>query len=211
MKVEFKDIQGKSAGEIELNNDIFDGKINQQLLYQVINIYLGRQKSIRKASTKTRGRVSGSGVKPWRQKGTGKARVGEKRNPLWIKGGVVFGPLPGKVSLTLPKKIKKAALKSALNAKLADNQIVFLDNLKDSFSSGKTKDFAAVVNNLKLKGSALFVDSTVPKNVLLSSRNIKRVRVIGAGDLNAYDVLRVKNLVLTKDSLNNIEKRLLKL
>jgi len=208
MKVELKNIQGKPAGKIELNEAVFDGKVNQQLLYQAVNVYIARQKSVKKASTKTRGEVRGSGAKPWRQKGTGRARVGEKRNPLWIKGGIVFGPKPRKIKLCLPKKVKKAALKSALNAKFLDKEIVFLDSLKESFSSSKTKDFSAMVKNLGLKGTSLFVESSIPRNLLLSSRNIKSVNVISTADLNVYDALRFKNLVLTKDSLSSLEKRL---
>ena len=198
---------GKVVGQVKLNKEIFDGRVNMGLLYQVINSYLANRASLKKAATKTRGQVSGSGKKPWRQKGTGRARVGELRNPLWRKGGVVFGPKVRSVYRKIPPKMRLAALKSALNAKHKDKELVVLDKLE--VKAVKTKDFFQMVKNLKLKKRSLFVDKELTRECLLSSRNIPTVALARASDLNAYLALDCKDLVVTKEALSILESRIL--
>jgi large subunit ribosomal protein L4 len=198
---------GKVVGQVKLNQKIFDGRINMSLLYQVINSYLANKASLRKASTKTRGQVSGSGRKPWRQKGTGRARVGELRNPLWRKGGVVFGPKVRNAYKKIPPKMRLAALKSALNSKYNDKELLVLDKLE--VKAAKTKEFFQMVKNLKLKKRSLFVDKEFNRECLLSSRNINTVALARASDLNAYLALNCKDLVVTKEALSILENRIL--
>ncbi|RKY43750.1 MAG: 50S ribosomal protein L4, partial [Candidatus Omnitrophota bacterium] len=187
--------EGKNLRNIELNPQIFDGKVNLGLLTQAVYCYLNNLHSIRKASTKTRAEVKGSGAKPWRQKGTGRARVGEIRNPLWRKGGVVFGPKPRYVYKNIPKKMKAQALKSALNAKFKDKELFILEDLK--VNSKKTKDFLKIIKALNLNKRSLFVDENFSPKILLSVKNLKNIELVRAKDLNAYQVLNYKNLILT--------------
>lgn len=207
MKHDILDKDGKVVEQIELDDRLFDGRVTMPLLHQVVNSYLANTKSLRLASTKTRADVAGSGAKPWRQKGTGRARVGEKRNPLWRKGGVVFGPKPRKTYKKIPKKIKLSALKSALNAKHKDNELIILDKL--GVESSKTKQFSDLIRNLKLSKRSLFVDRDFSENSKLSSRNLQDIALARALDLNAYSALNCKNLVLTKAALEILENRIL--
>ena len=209
MKENVFNSKGEVVEQIELNENIFDGKISMSLLHQVVNSYLANAKSLRLASTKTRADVQGSGAKPWRQKGTGRARVGEKRNPLWRKGGVVFGPKPRKIRKKIPKKMKIAALKSALNAKYKDKELLILD--KVDISSSKTRQFQDVVKNLKLLKKALFVDREFSRDCRLSSRNLKDIILARAPDLNAHSALNCKNIIITKDALKALEERILEI
>ncbi len=207
MKVKTTDIKGKDSKEVSLNKKVFDNKVNMPLLCQAVNSYIANGKSRRLASTKTRAEVSGSGAKPWRQKGTGRARVGEKRNPIWVKGGIVFGPRPKKVYKRIPQKMKTSALKSALNAKYRDNQILFLDKL--DIKSSKTRDFSNIVKNIKLYKRTVLVDKGFDKEARLSGRNIKNISLIRAADLNAYSALNCKKLVITAAALDLLQKRIL--
>ncbi len=207
MKLKVHTIEGKVVGEQELNAQVFDGKVNMDLLHQVIRGYQTLKNSMRKASTKTRGDVSGSGAKPWRQKGTGRARVGEKRNPIWRKGGIVFGPHPHIKSFSLPKKIRLAALKSALNAKTRDNQLLVLDVL--SMKNIETKEFAKIIRNLKVTTTGLWVDKAFSRQITLSARNIPMVLLKRADDVNAYDLLNNSFLVITQEALTILEKKIL--
>ncbi|MFC1514548.1 50S ribosomal protein L4 [Candidatus Omnitrophota bacterium] len=198
---------GKVIGKVELNPDVFDGRVSMEVLYQAVNSYKANKTSMRMASTKNRAEVQGSGKKPWRQKGTGRARVGELRNPLWRKGGVVFGPRVRHVYRKVPKGLRLSALKSALNAKYGDKELVIMDKL--DIEAPKTKTFAAVLKNLKLVKRSLFVDKVFSENLLLSSRNLQEVSLARADDLNAYLALDCKNLVITKDALSILEGRIL--
>ncbi len=208
MKVKLLSIQGEEKGEIELDSRVFDGKVNRDLLAQVVKAYIANQQKILTASSKTRGEVKGSGQKPWRQKGTGRARVGERRNPLWRGGGVVFGPHPREVSRKIPKKMKIRALQSALNAKLKDSEIVFLDKLE--VNKPKTKVFHEILGNLDLRRRSLFVDRALSREAVLASRNIKDVELRPAADINAYEVLNCRKLVVTKEGILSLEKRIKK-
>jgi len=207
MKHDVFDKTGKVVENIELNDILFDGKVRIPLLHQVIYSYLANRRSLRLASTKTRRDVSGSGKKPWRQKGTGRARVGEKRNPLWRKGGVVFGPHPRRTYKKIPQKMKLAALKSALNAKYNDKELIIIDML--DISSSKTKQFSELVKNLKLLRKSLFVEKEFSKETRLSARNLQDIVLSRASDLNAHVALNCKNLILTKEALKVLEDRIL--
>jgi large subunit ribosomal protein L4 len=208
MKQNVLDKSGKVVAQMKLNEELFDGKVNIALLYQVVNSYLANRRSLRIASTKTRAEVKGSGVKPWRQKGTGRARVGERRNPLWRKGGIVFGPKPRRVYKKIPKKMKLSALKSALNAKCNDKELIIVDKLE--IQSSKTEQFLDLVKNLNLSDKSLFVDRDFTKDSRLSCRNLKNTALARASDLNAHLSLNCKNLVLTKEALKILEDRILK-
>ncbi|MDD5583549.1 MAG: 50S ribosomal protein L4 [Candidatus Omnitrophica bacterium] len=201
-------IKGKEVESVELSPLVFDGIVNDALMRQAVVAYLANQRK-GLANTKTRGEVRGGGRKPWRQKGTGNARVGSNRSPLWRKGGITFGPRPHSFYKDLPKRMKAYALKSALNAKLKDNEIMVLDAL--AINSPKTKEFFAIVENLQLANlPSRFVMEQWSDNIKLSSRNIDKVSTGLAKDLTTYSVLNCKKLVFTKDSLKEVEARLLK-
>ncbi len=200
--------KGKEVEKIELDKKVFDGKVSFALIHQAVVTYLANQRK-GLAAAKTRGQVRGGGAKPWRQKGTGRARVGSSRSPLWEGGGVTFGPKPHSYYKDLPKKMKILALKSALNAKLKDNQILILEGLK--VDSNKTKDFSKIIGNLKLNAEKIrLVVETQDKNLKLASRNIKKVLLAKASDVHATEVIDCKRLVLTKNALRQIEKRVKK-
>jgi large subunit ribosomal protein L4 len=200
--------KGKEVESVELSALVFDGIVNDALMRQAVVAYLANQRK-GLASTKTRGEVRGGGRKPWRQKGTGNARVGSIRSPLWRKGGITFGPKPHSFYKDLPKRMKAYALKSALNAKLRDNEIMVLDGL--AVKTPKTKEFFTVVENLKLaQVPARFVMGQWSDNIKLASRNIDKVSMGLAKDLTTYNALDCKKLVFTKDSLKEVEARLIK-
>jgi large subunit ribosomal protein L4 len=208
MKIDVFDLEAKVVEKIELDKKIFDGKINDFLMHQAVVTYLANQRK-GCASTKTRGEVRGGGRKPWRQKGTGRARVGSIRSPLWRGGGVVFGPKPRKFYKELPKRMKILALKSALNAKLQDNELMVIKELK--VSSYKTKEFFKIVKNLKLNGEKVkFVVENLDKNIKLSSRNLEKVEVEIADNLNTYTALDCKKLIFTKEALKKVGERIKK-
>jgi len=204
-------IEGKEVDTIKLNTGVFDGVVNKEAVYQAIVAYRANQRK-GLASTKTRGEVSGGGKKPWKQKGTGRARVGSTRSPLWKHGGVVFGPHPRDFSYELPNKIKLVALKSGLNEKLKENNLLILDGIK--LDSSKTKDALKVFSNLKLTdkkskktdGVLLLLDKP-DKGLRLALRNINFLDIGFAKDTNAYEVITHKKVVVTKDGLSDIVKR----
>jgi len=199
---------GKQVKNLELDPNVFDGKINQDVLYQVILMYrANRRKGL--ASTLTRGEVSGGGRKPWRQKGTGRARVGSTRNPLWRKGGVVFGPHLRDYSFRLPKKIRIAALKSSLNAKLNENSLFILDDIK--IDAPKTKEAIKLLSKLKLDNeTTLLMLDEINTNLRLSFRNISFLNIAKASDTNAYDVLGAQKLIVNLKGLAILVDRIKK-
>ena len=204
--------EGKEVDSAKLNASVFDGTINEAVVYQAINAYRANQRK-GLASTKTRGEVSGGGKKPWKQKGTGRARVGSTRSPLWRHGGVVFGPHPRDFGYTISDKIKNLALKSTLNAKVKENNLVILDSIK--MDSAKTKEAAKMLSNLKLapkKGQrgqkVLFLLDKSDRSVLAAMRNIRFINLNQAKDTHAYEVLNNTKLVITKDGLTQITNRL---
>ncbi len=200
--------QGKDVGQIELEKRVFDGKISEALIHQAVVTYLANQRK-GLATSKTRGEVRGGGIKPWRQKGTGRARVGSIRSPLWRGGGVTFGPKPRSYYKDLPQKMRTMALKSALNAKFRDKEILVVSDLK--ITSHKTKDFSRIVKSLKLDGVKVrLVVEELDSNLKLATGNIKKVLLARASDVHTTEVIDCKRLVVTKSALRRIEERVKK-
>lgn len=203
--IQILDENGKKAEEHSLPENVFGGRVNKAVLHQAVVMY---QASLRQgnASTKERGAVSGGGVKPFRQKGTGRARAGSNRSPLWKGGGVTFGPEPRDFGYTVPKKIRKGALKESLNAKFMDGQLVCVEDFKRKFT--KTKEFAAILKTFKLEGKILALLDGSDESVKTVSRNIARFNIMRSADVTAYDILRNKNILLTKTSLKVLLDRI---
>ncbi len=201
-KVALYNKEGASVGEVELNDAIFNSQINVPVMHQAVRIYLNSQRS-GTHSTKSRGMVSGGGRKPWRQKGTGRASFGSSRNPVWRGGGVAFGPSPRSYSMTMPKKMRRIALLSALSSKLADGNIVVVDELK--FDKPKTSEMVQILSNLKAS-NALVVLEKANEFANLSARNIPCVNTAEYDSLNTYKILYNEKLVLTKEALASLEE-----
>lgn len=196
-------MQGEQVGTVTLNDRIFGLEPNHDLMHRYVVMYLANQR-VGTAATKNRGAVRGGGRKPWRQKGTGRARHGSIRSPLWVGGGVVFGPQPRDYRMSMPKKARRAATRSALSAKAKAEGIVVVDELK--FTEPKTRMMVSTLENLKVDGKALIVSGERDKNLWLSARNIPGVTAVEAADLNAYLILNHDYLVVTKDALSKIEE-----
>jgi large subunit ribosomal protein L4 len=199
------DLNGKAVETIQLDEEVFDGTINKTLLYEVNKMYeANKRKSV--AKTKTRSEVSGGGAKPWRQKGTGRARVGSSRNPLWRHGGTVFGPHVRDYSYSMPKKAIRKALISSLNARISEE--MFKPVVKLEVPEVKTKEFQKIMNNLQLEGKTLVVVDSIGDDVRRSSRNIKKVTIRDANTVNARDVLLSDCVLIEKDALSKLSERL---
>lgn len=200
--------QGKKIDELELDEKIFDGKVVKTLLHQAVVIFLANQR-MGLASSKNRGEVRGGGRKPWRQKGTGRARVGSTRSPIWHGGGVTFGPKPRDYNKKMPRRMKTLALKSALNAKFTDKEIILIDKI--SLEEHKTKILAGILAKLKLKSDkvTLVVDK-IDNNLKLASRNISDFYLEKAEELNTYTALNCNKLIFTRDSLRIVGERIKK-
>ena len=194
---------GASVGEIELNDAIFGIEPNEAVLFDAV---IAQRASLRQGNHKVKNRseVAGGGRKPWRQKGTGRARQGSIRSPQWRGGGVVFGPTPRSYSFKLPKKVRRLALKSALSAKVLEQNFLVLDVL--NLDAPKTKDFAAILKALEINKKALFVTAELNENVALSARNIPGVTVLTATGINVLDLLGHEKVVFTKDAVNKVEE-----
>ena len=203
-KVQILDQTGKKTKEISVPEDILSYPIKEHLIYEAVVNYRANQRR-GSASTKTRAEVRGGGRKPWRQKGTGRARAGSTRSPLWRSGGVTFGPKPRDYSYKMPRKAKRNALKSALAMKFAEKQIMVLDSLK--FKEPKTKEGVNFLKKLKIE-SALVIDNQENKNLFLSLRNIPKVKAVDFNQINIYDVLNHKSLVFTKKAFESLMERL---
>ena len=201
-KVDLLNKAGKKVGDIELADSIFAIEVNEDVLHDVVVNYLANQRQGTQ-STKTRSEVTGGGKKPWKQKGTGRARQGSIRAPQWIKGGIALGPKPRCYKYTLNKKVRRLALKSALSSKVADNQIIVLDEL--NFDEIKTKNMAKVLENLKVN-KALVVLADKNFNVEASTRNIPNVKAALVNTINTYDILKYENVILTKAAVEKIEE-----
>lgn len=200
------DMNGAQVGEIDLNESIFSVKVNEPLLHQAV-VMQAAAKRRGTAKAKTRSEVRGGGRKPWRQKGTGRARHGSRRSPLWTGGGVTFPPTPRDYSFQMPKKARRLAIKSALSAKVNSGEIKVLDALK--FEAPKTKSMIEVLENLKIgAGKALIVQADFNENVVKSARNIPGVATLSAEGLNVYDILSHDHLVITRDAVGRIEEAL---
>jgi len=194
--------EGNSVGEIELNPVIFESQINVPVMHQAVVVYLASQRRGTHA-VKGRGQVSGGGKKPWRQKGTGHARVGSTRNPVWTGGGVAFGPQVRSHAISMPKKMRRLAILSALSQKAADGEIVVLEEL--NFEAPKTKEMARVLANVEAENALLVLEEN-NVNAALSAANLPKVSVVEPTGLNTYLVLRHGKLVLTKEALASLEE-----
>jgi large subunit ribosomal protein L4 len=202
--IDVYNVNKEKVGEVDLKEDIFGVEVKSYLLHEVV-VWQRACRRKGSASTKTRGEVSGSGRKPWRQKGTGRARVGSVRSPVWRGGGTVFGPKPRSYAYTLPKKVRRAALKMALSSKLANGQLVVLQDYP--YTAPKTKEFVQIMKNFDLE-KALFITPEGHKTLELSARNVPYVQVLPTAGLNVYDILRYDHLVLLSPAVATIEERL---
>jgi len=195
-------MSGEQVGEMELPDSIFGVEVNEHAVHMAVLQYLANQRQGTK-SAKTRGEVSGGGKKPWRQKGTGRARQGSTRSPQWTGGGVVFAPKPRDFSMRLNKKLKRLALKSALTSKVNEKKFIVLDEL--TLPAIKTKEMKKICDNLKLE-KALIVIKGVDANVRLSARNIPDIKTAAVNTINVYDILKYDTFVVTKDAVNQIQE-----
>jgi len=205
MKIAIKNLEGKDQGELEVKFKLVEGGRGTQAVHDTVTAYRAAQRS-GTACTKNVGEVSGSNKKPWRQKGTGRARAGSHQSPLWVGGGVVFGPKPRDFSKKVSKKTKQLSLRKALSERLKAGDVVVVDDLK--LESSKTKDFVGVISRLELQGTTLVVSTGVDKNLTLASRNIEKVTLTTSDSLNTYDVLRPDKLLFTKSAFEKVEARL---
>ena len=197
------DMSGKQVGEIELSAAVFGVEPNAAVVHDVVKNHLANCRQGTQSAL-TRAEVSGGGRKPWRQKGTGRARQGSTRSPQWTHGGVAFAPKPRDYSYTLNKKAKRLALKSALSAKAAETAIVVIDEIK--MDAPKTKEFAAFLDAVSVQGKALVVTAAADTNVVKSGRNIPGCEVTFANLLNVYDIVNANKLVVDKAALQKIEE-----
>jgi len=198
------DLKGKEVERLPLDKDLFNGKVNKDVLYQAVVVYNSNQRH-GNAATKTRGDVSGGGKKPFRQKGTGRARAGSTRSPLWRHGGTVFGPHTRDFHRELPKKVKRLAFLSSINSKLNDEKVVGISAV--DIAEAKTKKFKAILDALKLEGKSLLVLDSVDNKVRLASRNLQEVSVKNYRDFNTIDVLKCDTMILSKAALQKLPER----
>ncbi len=202
-KVAVYDMANKQVGDIELNDDIFSVEVNAGLLHQAVVMQLASQR-LGTHATKTRSFVRGGGRKPWRQKGTGRARAGSTRSPLWVGGGTVFGPHPRSYAFSMPRKQRRLALKCALSDKVKSGDLIVLDTL--AFEAPKTKEAVKVLAAFETPKKALFITADEVENVEKSARNIPGVKAIGAMGLNVFDILHHDKVFVTKDAVARIEE-----
>lgn len=207
MKLTIKDSKGQNQGELEVKFPLVEDGSGTQAVHDTVVAYQAAQR-MGTACTKNVGEVAGTNKKPWRQKGTGRARAGSFQSPLWRGGGVVFGPKPRDFAKKVSRKTRQLALRKALSERLRAGDVLVVDDLK--LASAKTKDFVGVLSALDLKGTALFVAPAPDKNLSLASRNIRHVALATSDSLNTYDVLRPDKLVFTRSAFEQVEARLTK-
>jgi len=207
MKLTIKDTKGNNQGELEVKFAVVEDGKGTQAVHDAVVAYQAAQR-MGTACTKNVGEVAGTNKKPWRQKGTGRARAGSFQSPLWRGGGVVFGPKPRDFAKKVSRSTRQLALRKALSERLRAGDVVLVDELK--LTSAKTKEFLGVLSALEVKGTALFVDQAPDKNLSLASRNIPNVALATSESLNTYDVLRPDKLVFTKGAFEQVEARLSK-
>ena len=205
MKLTIKDITGKDQGELEVKFPLVEGGKGTQAVHDTVVAYQAAQR-MGTACTKNVGEVAGTNKKPWRQKGTGRARAGSFQSPLWRGGGVVFGPKPRDFTKKVSRTTKQLALRKAMSERLSAGDVLLVDDLK--LGSAKTKEFVSVLSALELKGSALIVAHAADKNLMLASRNVPKVALTTSDSLNTYDVLRSDKLVFTRSAFEQLEARL---
>ena len=202
-KIDVYDINGKKVSDVELNEKVFGIEPNETIVHEVLVNYLANQRQGTQ-STKTRAEVRGGGRKPWRQKGTGRARQGSTRAPQWIKGGIALGPKPRSYRYTVNKKERRLAIKSVLSSKVLEKELTVLDKIE--LKEIKTKSMVKVLTALKLEGKTLIVLPENDKNVVMSARNIEGVKTISANNINVFDLLKYNNLVLPVDTVKKLEE-----
>jgi large subunit ribosomal protein L4 len=205
MQIDVVNADNKKVGSVDLSDDVFGGRVKTDLIHEsVVRANAAERRGTH--ATKNRALVSGSGKKPWRQKGTGRARVGEIRNPLWRKGGTVFGPQPRSYEYQLPKKVEKGALRAALTQKLRDNEVTIVDAL--TVAEIKTKAAAEMLKRLGVAGKTLLVDVQPEDKLTLSVRNIDGVRVLASNRVSARDIVNARRLVLTQAAIEKLQEAL---
>ncbi|HZM92482.1 MAG TPA: 50S ribosomal protein L4 [Vicinamibacterales bacterium] len=205
MTVDVVNSQNEKVGSLDLRDEVFGGRVKTDLIHEsVVRANAAERRGTH--ATKTRAMVSGSGKKPWRQKGTGRARVGEIRNPLWRKGGTVFGPQPRSYEYQLPKKVEKGALRAALSQRLRDGAVIVVDAL--SVADIKTKAAAEMLKRLGVDGKALLVDVKPEERLALSVRNIEGVRLLASNRVSARDVMNTRRVVFTQAALEKLQEAL---
>ena len=202
-KVALYNMEGASVGEIELKDEVFGIPVNKDALYQVTKMQLANKRQGTQ-STLTRAEVRGGGAKPWKQKGTGRARHGSTRSPIWIKGGITFAPKPRDYSYTLPKKLRRLALKSALSSKVEENNITVMDSL--ALPEAKTKEMVKVLNNLKVENKALVVIPGKDEAVERATRNLPNVKLAFVNTINVLDILNYDRFIITQDAARLVEE-----
>ena len=202
-KVDVYDIKGKKVSDIELADSVFGIEPNENIVHSVLVNYLANQRQGTQ-STKTRAEVSGGGKKPWRQKGTGRARQGSIRAPQWIKGGIALGPKPRSYKYTVNKKEKRLAIKSVLSSKVLEKELTVVDKLE--VKEIKTKTMVKALADMKVEGKTLIILPENNKNVFMSSRNIEGVKTIVANNINIFDLLKYTNLILPVDTVKKLEE-----
>ncbi|MED9946632.1 MAG: 50S ribosomal protein L4 [Peptacetobacter hiranonis] len=202
-KINVMNINGQNVGEIELCDSIFNVEVNEHVLYEAVKCQLANRRQGTQ-SAKTRAEVRGGGRKPWKQKGTGRARQGSTRSVQWVGGGVAFAPKPRSYKYTLPKKVRRLAMKCALSSKVQNNEIIVLDAL--TMDAPKTKEFVAILNNIKASRKALVVTAEKNENVIKSARNVEGVQTALVNTLNVYDILNHDTFVITTDAVKKVEE-----
>ncbi|MDB6025187.1 MAG: ribosomal protein [Verrucomicrobiales bacterium] len=207
MKLTVKDIKGQSAGELEVRFPVIEDGKGTQAVHDTVTAYMAAQR-MGTACTKNAGDVAGTNKKPWRQKGTGRARAGSFQSPLWRGGGVVFGPKPRDFSKKVNSRTKQLALRKALSERIKAGDVVVVDDLK--IASAKTKDFINLLKGFKVTGTTLLVSHAVDKNLTLASRNIASVEIATSDSLNTYQVLRSDKLLFSRSAFEKVEERLTK-
>jgi len=203
--IKVRNLKNEEISDLELSDAVFGAELNEGLIHAAIKNFLMNRRA-GTVGTKTRGDVSGSGRKLWKQKGTGRARIASIRSPLWKGGGNVHGPQPRDYSTTMPKKMRRGALRSALSERLREGNLVVLDAL--SFDSPKTKAFVSAMSGLGLTGKTLVVEAGENENLILSARNLQNTKIVGSSSLNIYDVLRHEKLVMTRTAAEEIGRML---
>jgi len=205
MKIAVKDINGKAAGDFEVKFPVVEGGKGTQAVHDVVVAYRAAQRS-GTHSTKTMGEVAGSNKKPWRQKGTGRARAGSFRSSIWVGGGVTFGPKPRDYTKKVSKKTKQLALRKALSERLKAGDVIVVSDFK--LDSPKTKDFISALTKLEANGKTLVVSAGQDKNLFLASRNVGTVELTTSNEVNTYQVLKYDKLVFTKGAFEKVQERL---
>jgi large subunit ribosomal protein L4 len=203
--VKVRNLKNEEVGEVELSDTVFDAPLNEALIHAAVRNFMANARQGTSA-TKTRGDVSGSGRKLWKQKGTGRARIASLRSPLWKGGGNVHGPQPRDWSYNMPKKMRQGALRSALSERVREGKVILVDGWK--LDKPKTKDFIATIKNLGHEGKTLIVDSLDNENLLLSTRNVQSTKVVNSFALNIYDLLYHEKLIISEAAVKELEQLL---